>query len=246
MDISTLTHLGFHEKAAHVYLATLSLGTASILEIAKKANLKRPTVYIYIEELLKSGLLEKIPIGKKDYFHASDPHILENRAQQHLFAIQKALPELEALQNNLKGKPSVRILEGERGLKQIYDEICLSSNIRFWSNLSNFEIFFQEHFKKLSESISEKGIRTREIIANTPESKKSAKRYASIAGKNYSARIAVKAGILNDNAIYSDVIALFRIHEYNLYVIRIEDAIIANAMKTLFDMAWNSAEVFIN
>ncbi len=246
MDISTLTHLGFHEKAASIYLAALSLGTASIQQLAQKSGLKRPTVYIHIEELIKDGLIEKIPIGKKEYFHASNPQLLQTRAQQHLLDIQKALPELEALQDNLKGKPSVRILEGKKGLKQLYDEICLSSHIRFWSNLSTFEVFFQEHFKKISESIAEKGIRTHEIIANTQESKRSSKRYASVAGKNYSARIATKDGILNDNAIYGDVIAFFRIHEYNLFVIRIEDPVITGALKTIFDMAWNSAEQFIN
>ena len=136
-------------------------------------------------------------------------------------------------------------MEGELALKRVYDEICHANSIRFWSNLATFENLFKENFDKISAAIHEQKIQTREIIANTPEARKSSKKYAARAGTTYSSRIATKDGIQNDNAIYGGVVALFRIHQLNFFVVRIEDQTIADAMKSLFDMAWQSAEEFI-
>lgn len=245
MNITVLKNLGLSEKSAQIYLTTLSLGTTTVQAIAHKANLKRPTVYLHIEELLRDGFIEKIPLGKKDYFRATDPKILEQRAQHTLSSIQAALPDLQALQSVAGGKPSVRVLEGEAGMTQVYQEIAQANSICFWSNLSSFEQQFPEMFTKLSSAIATNQIRTREIIADTAEARKSSKRYAQLAGKQYSSRVALGGEIQNDNAVYGDVVALFRIYDFNLFVIRIEDKTIANTMKTMFNLAWTSAEPFI-
>jgi len=50
--------------------------------------------------------------------------------------------------------------------------------------------------------------------------------------------------IFNDSFIYDNVVALFRIQQNNLFVVRIEDPTIAATMKTLFEMAWQSAKPF--
>lgn len=246
MNADILTNLGISQKAAQIYMAALSLGTASVQDLADKTGLKRPTAYAYIEELLKQGLLEKAPVGKREYYRASTPRVLETRAAHTAELIKKAVPELEALRASMQGRPNISVLEGEKGLRQIYGEIENANSICFWSNLEAFEKQFQDVFDALSSAIGEKQIRTREIISNTPEARKSAKHYALSAGRNYSARIATAEGIHNDNAIYGNVVAMFRLHESNLFVIRIEDATIAQTMKAMFEMAWKSAEVFIN
>ena len=49
--MSLVTHLkniGLGDKAAKVYLAMLELGPASVLEIAAKASVNRPTTYLQI------------------------------------------------------------------------------------------------------------------------------------------------------------------------------------------------------
>lgn len=245
MNFQTLTHLGIKENPAKIYLAALSIGSASIQELAAKANLRRPTVYEYVEELLREGLLEKVPMGKRVYFKAADPRLLEVRAKHTLQLIQKAMPELEDLRASMQGRPNISILEGEHGLKQVYEDMGKANSICFWSNLSTFERHFRDTFQKLAEGIKENGVRTREIITDTPEAKRSAKRYALTAGSNYSARLATVEGIQNDNAIYGNVVALFRLHEQNLFVVRIEDPIMAQTMKAMFEMAWKSATVFI-
>ena len=246
MNIEALTSIGIEEKPAEIYLAALSSGMASVQELAKKAGLKRPTAYGYIQTLVAEGLLEKVPLGKREYYQATNPRMLQTRAEHALQVIKKAMPELDAIRTAMPGRPNISILEGEKGLRQVYTELAQANSICFWSNLEMFEHHFQGAFRELSQAIEEKQIRTREIIPNTAEAKRSAKRYASTAGRSYSARLATVEGIENDNAIYGNVVALFRLHESNLFVVRIEDPTIAQTTKALFEMAWKSAEPFIN
>lgn len=246
MDSTALTGLGVSPNAAKIYLAALALGTASVQELAKSGELKRPTAYGYIEELLADGLLERVPLGKREFYRATNPHVLQTRAEHRLEVIKKALPELDFLHTATEGRPGISVLEGEQGLRQVYEEMQRANSICFWSNLETFERRFHDVFQELSEAIQRQQIRTREILSNTPGAKKSAKRYAVTAGKSYSARLATVDGIQNDNAIYGNVVALFRLHENNLFVVRIEDATIAQTTKALFDMAWKNADPFIN
>lgn len=246
MELKALQSIGLSEKAAKIYLSTLSLGTASIQDIAKKAEIKRPTAYIYVEELVKDGLLEKYPSGKKETFKAVDPIMLEKRIERQLQEAKNLIPDLQAIQNQMSGRPKISFLEGREALEQIYQEICNANQIRFWSDLRAVEKNFQEMFIKIAEAVNKNETRTREIIADTSEAQKSSKHYASIAGKTYSSRIATKTpGIFNDNAIYDDIVVIFKIQGHNVFAIRIEEKAIADTMKTMFDMAWDSATPFI-
>ncbi len=245
MKLEILQNLGLSEKSAKVYVAALSLGTAPIQEIARKAGVKRPTAYLHVQDLLERGLIEIYPSGKKEYFKAKDPASLSKLAEHQFKAVQSLVPELENLQREVVGRPKVTILEGRRGIEEVYNEICAANSIRFWSDLRAVEERFLEMFNKIAEAVATNEIATKEIIADTPEAKKSSKRYAITAGKTYSSRVATKSGIQNDSAIYADTVALFRLHQNNLFVILIKEPTIAETMKALFDMAWESATPFV-
>lgn len=245
MESKAFEYLGLSEKAAKVYLAVLSLGTSSVQQIARKSGLKRPTTYLYVEELLHDGLLEKYPSGKKEFFIAKDPSIIEQRAERQTAEVKSLLSTLRHLQMETPGRPKVTVMEGRKALEEVYREICQANQIRFWSDLRAVEEHFLGMFTKIAESVEKNEIRTREIISDTIEARKSSKRYAVTAGKTYSSRIATKAGIQNDSAIYGDTVALFRLHKNNLFVVLIKEPTVAETMKTLFDMAWESATQFI-
>lgn len=235
--------VGFNEKAAKIYLTALSLGTASVQKIAATAQIKRPTAYVHISELVRSGWLEKVPIGKREYYRSMDPMVLKQRAKENWESIQRALPELTKLYTAQR-RPSVSVFEGARAISELHSEIASANSIRFWSQLDIFEDTFPEAVAKLSSKIVANQIRTREIISDSPATKRAAKRYAAIAGKYYSCRV-TQGTIHNNSAIYGDTVLLFRLQNYNLSVVRIDDAAIATTLKTLFDLAWQAAEPFI-
>lgn len=245
MDKEAMRAIGLSDKAGQIYLTTLSLGTASVQQIASKAGVKRSTAYAYIDALLHDGLLEKVPRGKKIYYRAADPLIIKQKLESSLAAVTQALPQLQALRQHSSGSPSVRVMEGATTLRQLHAELSHAHSLRFFSDLSSFEDTFSDLLIELSHLIQQHQIRTREIITDSPAARRSAKRYAVTAGQYYSARIAHAGSLFNNSAMYGNVVLLFRIQDCNLYAIRIEDVTIATSLKTLFDMAWQAATPFI-
>jgi len=121
--LSTLMKLGLSEKEAKVYLAALELARDTAQNIAKKANVNRPTAYFILEKLMELGLISTLDEGKKSYFIAEDPKELKNvlaRERQELDARSKELDEamnqFTALYNAKQDKPRVRYFEGADGL----------------------------------------------------------------------------------------------------------------------------------
>ncbi len=242
MDSQVLISMGMNKKAASVYLAALALGTASIQDIARKAGIKRPTAYGHVGELLEQGFLEKVPYNKRFYYRAAELQSLEDRLERNLSDLRRALPELTALRPSNSGKPNIRMLEGRSGIESIYGEMVSAPSLRFWSNLGSMQYVLHESYTKISEAIKSQGISAREIIADTKESRRFARTTTLIAGPTYAVRAATVGGITNDTIIYNDIVAIFRLHEFNMFVVRIEDKTIADTMRAIFEMSWRAAK----
>ena len=57
IEQQVLENLGLSEKEAEIYLALLELGTGTVVEVAKKSGVKRPTAYLVLDELKKMGYI---------------------------------------------------------------------------------------------------------------------------------------------------------------------------------------------
>lgn len=245
MDTKCLAGLGVPENAAKVYLAGLSLGTTSVQELARVSGLKRPTVYLYVDDLVERGLFETIPINNKRYYAAVALEKLEERLKKNLSDFQSEMPRLAAMCSDALGKPQVRMLMGVEGVRGVYEEAKQASSLRFWSNMSS-SVYqpFHNTFMEISEAAGKQGAPLREIIADTKEAKRYSRLCAKVTGPTYSARVATIEGLENDAVIFGNVVVLFRLQGLNIFAVRIEDKTIADSMKALFDMAWKSAKPF--
>jgi HTH-type transcriptional regulator, sugar sensing transcriptional regulator len=124
MEITKKLELvGLGGKKADAYLAILQLGKASVLQIAKKAGIKRPTTYDLLEDLLAKKLVAQTFEGKKRIFVAEDPKNLKLMLKKQEEEVETFLPELNSLYNLSARKPKIRYFEGQAGLRQIYEEI---------------------------------------------------------------------------------------------------------------------------
>lgn len=244
MNTKALATLGIGEKSARVYLAGLSLGTTTVQELARKSRLKRPTVYLHIDELVKQGLFERVALNNKKYYRAAEPHLLEERLKKNLSILQLELPRLVALRTETVGKPQVQIFESEDGVRRVYAEIKKAHSFRVWSNVGTIYGPFHDSYMELAEAVKENGIGVREIIADNKESRRYSRLVAKVSGPSYLARLATVEGLENDTIIYENTVAIFRLHRFNMFVVRIEDATIADTMRTVFEMAWKIARPF--
>lgn len=243
MKPQIIQSIGVSEKASVVYLAALSLGTASVQKISRAAKMKRSSVYGYIDELMRARLLEKIPIGKREYYRSVDPQQIEEKLKQQLATFQNYLPDLINLRNKSTARPRVQLLEGRDGVLQIYKECVEYPFIRAFSYLPDIENIFPNEVQTLGEKMQKEGIRLHEIMPDKPSTRQTARRFGAVAGSLYEARM-IDGQVHNDMLIYGNVLAILRIHELDLFVVRVEDDSITTSMRTLFDTAWDGAQQY--
>jgi sugar-specific transcriptional regulator TrmB len=244
MKVEILTSLGFAEKEAKLYLVGLALGATTVQELARKSGLKRPTVYLHMDDLTKKGLFETANLNNKRYYRAIDPTALEQRVKENLAALQNKLPKLQALKADTLGKPQVKVFEREEAIKRIYAEIKNSHSLRVWSNVGDLYEAFHDSYMELAEAVKENSISVREIIADNKESRRYSRLVAKVSGPSYSARLAVIEGLENDTMVYGNKVAIFRLLDPNVFVVLIEDVSIASTMRVIFDMAWKTAKPY--
>lgn len=162
-----LKQLNFSEKESSVYLALLELGSAKAKEISRKTGLNRTTIYDICDVLLKKGLISQFKKGASTYFNALDPkHLLtyldrekEEQAkniEKQKLKVSELLPQLISLQNIYSTKPKVQFFEGEKGMREAYENTLGSKEIILaYANVETMHEglpnFFPEYYKRRAE-----------------------------------------------------------------------------------------------
>lgn len=117
----SLEQLGLTDKEATVYVTALELGKFSVLALSRKTNIKRPTCYVILDELIKKGLISIFPQAKKVIYVAEHPNALLKRSADAYQAAKNLMPELQSLINSTSEKPELRVFSGQKGIQYIYE-----------------------------------------------------------------------------------------------------------------------------
>jgi sugar-specific transcriptional regulator TrmB len=125
---SLFTSLGLSESESKVYFSSLSLGPASVQDIAKKARLSRTATYAAVEALQNRGLMSTHERGKKSVFAAEEPeravsHFKEkvHDMQEKVETLNKMLPEIKLMSGG--ERPAVRFYEGKEALYALFTDV---------------------------------------------------------------------------------------------------------------------------
>ena len=242
--INQLKDLGLSENEAKVYMAMLELGPATMLEIAAKAGVNRPTAYVQVESLKKMGLVSTQIKGKKQLFLAESPDQLEfiiekkeNEIEQKKDELKKILPELVSIFNLSNDKPQVRFFEGKEGLIKMQDEFLKTKNkeVVSFSTDSILKIF-PDHPQKYSPRRVAKGIRTRLIYTGSQGPILNKKDDKMLREAKYIAPD--KFPFKSDIAIYDDNISISALEGKTVGII-ITHKEIANSFRAIFELIWD-------
>ncbi len=124
--IDKLKALDLNEKEATLYLKGLEMGEFTISSIAQATNIKRPTCYLVIEELLKKGLITLIPRGRKNLYRIAPPEVLLETIHKKASLAQTILPFLQNIQVKKNSTPTIHFYRGHRGIETIYNDVLKS------------------------------------------------------------------------------------------------------------------------
>lgn len=234
-----LRYLGLNEKQAKVYLALLQMGSGSVPAISIKAETKRPTTYLLLEELRMKGLVTLFPKKKKAVYAAESPRRLLEEQREKEEIIRASLPELLAIYNSQKEKPKVIYYEGENNIVKLYDEIFKEKEILFYGSIASISPRVYRKVEKYLEVIKKEKLNVREILQFDEISVQFAKNNAS---ENHQIKIApVNFQFPTDNMIYGNKVAIITYKDAPMAVV-IESSDVVVTYKSIFEIIWNSVE----
>ena len=122
-NITLLSQLGLSEKESIIYLSLLSSGQETISGIAKNTNLHRPIIYKTLPILQNKGLVTTTIKGERKYFVAEPPEKLHGLLQETERTVQNLIPELQAIYTSVEKRPTVKFLEGKKGITFVFEDI---------------------------------------------------------------------------------------------------------------------------
>ena len=240
MILQTLKQIGLNEKQAKIYLACLELGEASIGSIAKKANLKRTTIYDLIADLLNEGYIKQTILGKKNRFIAAEPEELKIILKKKEALLGQVLPQLNLINNVTKTKPKIWFYNGIDGLKKVYaDTLNYQGEILAIGGEAVISEISLEWILDYVKKRVKKGIPVRAIVAKTSllekhflsEDKKQLRTSKIIDSKKFPFPIEIN--------IYGNKRVFFVSADEEMGLI-IEGVGIHKAMKSFFELAWKN------
>ncbi len=241
IEQKVLQNLGLSEKEAITYMALLQLGKSTVVSIAKIAGLKRPTVYVILDELKKKGMVSEVPEKGRTLYSPEDPVVLEKNIKHSLDDFKDLLPMFRA-QFSRGTKPTIKYYEDKDVISNIYlNEIFPANKIYFYgTSVKKLNATWPEMFeiwntywwnkkKKHPENIWE-------IVDNDPEDVAYAR---TCIGKREVRIIPKGKKFLADNAIADDKILITSFEP--LFAVVIESPQLAATYRALVELAWQSA-----
>ncbi len=243
--LQALTNIGLSEKEAAVYLALLSLESSTAYRIAEKCNVKKPTVYVILEDLRAKGLVLKVPHPKKALFSARslEEYLFEH--EQKIRATHTLLP----LFSNLRQSPTTNVFffSGLKGMQDAlahkFAEMQEKTYISFYCSLENTSrevrelydawdkkaIAHDTHFKVLRARKKDRG--TEEDDAHLTKEERAHISVKYIENALYPGNISFEVG--------TDFIRITDAH--SLFATIIDDPHTALAMRQIFTIIWEQS-----
>ncbi len=251
--VSHIQDLGLSNKESRVYLASLSLGPASVQTIADRAAIKRVTTYVILESLLGLGLISQSVKAKKTFFVAEDPvrleRLLERRAAE--LSSQRAdleiiLPKLSALQAVPQDTPGAKFYEGTDAVRALFSDFFTtyaekSKEVVMFFNLDDCNHFFSKEL--IQRSVEERvtlGIHSKTIYtaADGPvlaaDNKKQLQQCRFVPATGYP----VKGSII----VFGDWVVMVSFNQNRPTGITIRSTDLSCSMKAIFEMAWKFSD----
>ncbi len=245
--IEALLAIGFSSKEACVYLALLKLGRGTVTKIAREARILRTTTYDVLNSLFNKGLVTLSGKEPKHEYVAESPSkiksfledILEAKKGELEEAESNLIPQLKSVYN-FSARPKVMFYEGTAGMEQVYEDTLTShETIRAYANVNEMHAALPKYFPQYYKRRSAKGISIKAILpsneAGINRAKKDKEEFRE------SALVpADKYYFSPEINIYDNKVMIASWKE-KLGII-IESQEIADAMKTIFELAWPEAK----
>ncbi len=250
MVAEKLKEFGLSEKEVKIYLALLKLGACIVRDIAKESGIKRSTVYVILESLLKRGLVSIIERRGAKLYNPAPPEELirhlEATVKKYTAFVDAArtlLPEMQSLKQREKeqkendSKPRIKLFEGQEGVRTVYkDTLASLETIRAYASLKNTGT--KPIVSKYPQP-TQREIKAQIIFSDTPEARKQIARSKEEARNAFSVH-KERHGFSSEINIYDNKVIF--ISPLGKFALIIESRELANILKKAFESSREEIE----
>lgn len=162
LETSNLMNYGLNTYEADVYVALLEAGSSTVLELSKKTGINRITVHNSVESLRFKGLASTFVNGKRRKIIAEPPEKLKEIIRQEKKEIERKELVLEDIVNGLYKRVNnikdntdseVKYIEGFKAVRDLYDEILRSKQVKTILNSVEITRYFPENTNKFIDAV---------------------------------------------------------------------------------------------
>jgi sugar-specific transcriptional regulator TrmB len=238
MDIiKDLQKLNLDEREAKVYLALLESGATTPLAIANKTGLKRPTVYLVLEDLRRKQLAGLTFKGKKTFYTADPPSRFLRQIREQEQTALELLPLLKAFARQAKDQPVIRYYDHREDMEKVWlEEIGYAKQNDFMSNHAKWLEHFPNLFEALEKKVGSGEIqKTRGLISHDDvnldflQEPKRARRHMRVIPSGYHFNY--------DLSLWENNVALYSFE--HRYMLVITDEALAEVFHAIFEIIWS-------
>ena len=229
------------------------LGTQPASNIARVMDMPRNTVRFILDSLVQKGLLVKTNRGNTQYYAVDAVKNITRRLKvqkvrnaekfdQQIQLLEKFESELNPAYKHAANRPKITFYEGGDGLERVYEHtLSAKEPIKSWASFEGMHEALPEYFDTYYARRSKKKIKICSIHPDTEFARERQKRDE----KEWRESALIpedKFHWIPEIQVYDDFINIASWHE-KLGII-IESPEIAQAMKTIFDMAFETAKKY--
>jgi sugar-specific transcriptional regulator TrmB len=238
--INMLLDLGLSENESKVYLGMVALGPSTASAIARRAGIKRTTVYPVISALAEKGLARSELKGWKKLFAPESPGKLANIIDLNRERYRSMLPDFLSLYQAKDSGSSIKYYEGLGAIKSAYelvltniapkDEYLVLSDTEKWAGLDPF-------FEKFVERRAKLPLKVRLLLQDTPKARHYQKFQANY---NFTVKLLPPETKLTTNMnLTSSRLLIHQLHK-PLLALLIENSGIIRMHREMFEIMWRA------
>lgn len=239
----SLKSIGLSDKEARVYYALLNIGVSSVVTIAKKAEIKRPTAYVVLEDLMEKGIVSEVSHPHKKLYRAVEPRKLFEQYEDSFNKAKQLLPQIEAIAKEESYKPHVVLYEGVEGTQEALaygiNKMKGQEIVGYYAKTTSEILKKYKGYERYNEALYDNRIKMRGIAPKDRSLKEFrdtdkdyGRTFREMPNDKYSSDIAIEMG---------DTFVRF-FDPINLQSLIIENPAITKTMKEIFEMSWEKLE----
>lgn len=252
MSLSFLETIGLTRKEANLYELLLKLGETPANEVIKQSKLKRATAYKTLYSLEKKGLVKKDESKNIIRFRPESPDKLMNFADQRHEEFDRAREDLRTMIPKLTSdftlsveKPIVRFYEGKEGIIKANLEILAEKQeiLAYVYVDESVDDQMEDFWKKYYKQRVRDKIYVRSITPDNRSGKEYKKRDKDQLRTTYLVPQEQFPMKIEKN-IVGNKVAFFSQESGKLIATIIENKLIADTERAIFELAWKEAEKY--